>query len=186
MQRAWRLDDVAQHAVDAKAYDRTPLVGFEVDVGRLLAQRLQQERVDHPDHRRVGSRAEKILRLRDVLQEPREIGVARKILGELRDRRGLVVGIGELRRKTLGVDRRRLQRSLQHALQLRDAFERGVIAREHQNRVTVVAEREHAVRARKGVWDAPSRAAHRRCARLGIGNRNRHHRRCQGLVCAPP
>ena len=77
VQRARRLDDVAQHAVDAKAHDRARLVRLEVQVGRALAQRLQQQRVDHADHRRLRAAVEQILGRRQVLHQPREIGLVR-------------------------------------------------------------------------------------------------------------
>ena len=74
VQRARRLDDVAQHAVDAEAHDRARLVRLEVQVGRALAQRLQQQRVDHPDHRRLRAAVEQVLARRQVLHQAREIG----------------------------------------------------------------------------------------------------------------
>ena len=60
-------------------------VGLEVEVGRALAQRLQQQRVDHPDHRRLRAAVEQVLGGRQVLHQPREIGLAREILRHLRD-----------------------------------------------------------------------------------------------------
>ena len=162
VQRARRLDHVVQHAIDPEAHHRAPLVGLEMQVRRLLAQGLQQQRVDHPDHRRVGGRTEQILRLRNVLQQPGQIGVAGQILAELRDRRGLVVGVGKLRGEALGIHRHRLQRSLQHALQLGDAFDRGIAAGEDEHRIAVILQRQHAMRAGEGVGNAP------RGGRVGI------------------
>ena len=49
------------------------LVRLEVQIGRALAQRLQQQRVDHPDHRRLRPAVEQILGRRKVLHQPREI-----------------------------------------------------------------------------------------------------------------
>ena len=157
MQRARRLDDVAQHTVDTEAHDRAYFVGFEVDVGRALAQRLQQERVDHPDHRSIGRRSEQILCLGDVLQQSREVRVARQIFTELcftelgRGRRCLVVCGSQLGGKALGADPERFQRPLQHALELGDALDRCIVASDDQYRVAFVAQWENAVAARKRV-----------------------------------
>ena len=72
--------DVAQHAVDAKAHDRARLVGLDVDVGRALAQRLRQQRVDHADDRRVVAASSRSSTARQVLHQPREIDLAREIV----------------------------------------------------------------------------------------------------------
>ena len=80
MQRPRRLDDVVQHAVDAKAHHRASFIRLEMEVGRALAQRLQQQRVDHSNHRRLRTAVEQIFRWRQVLHQPREIGLAREIL----------------------------------------------------------------------------------------------------------
>ena len=97
VQRARRLDDVAQHAVDAEAHDRAVFVGLEVKVGRALAQRLQQQRVDHPDHGGLRAAVEQVLGRREVLHQPREVGfaveVARNAGGA---RRRTVIGPREL------------------------------------------------------------------------------------------
>ncbi len=152
VQRARRLDDVAQLAVDAKAHHRTRLVRLEMHVGGALAQRLQEQRVDHADDRRVGGRTEQILRLGNVLQQAREIAVARQVLADLRHRRRrLVVDPREFGGEALGVDGLRLQRSLQDASELGDPLDRSVGARQHQHCVAFVAKRKHAVRARKRV-----------------------------------
>ena len=80
MQRSGRLDDVAQDAIDAKADDRAPLVRLEVKIGRALPQRLQQQRVDHADDRRLRSRIEQIFRRRQILQQPREVALVRGVI----------------------------------------------------------------------------------------------------------
>ena len=136
VQRARRLEHVAQHAVDAEAHDRARFVGLEVQVGGALAQRLQQQRVDHPDHRRLRLAAvEQVLRARQLLHQPREVAVAREVLDHER-RAGAapgVVGARELEREALGVDGAREQRPLQHAAQLREALDGRVGPRQHDD-----------------------------------------------------
>ena len=175
VQRARRLDDVAQHAVDAEAHDRARFVRFEVQVRRALAQRLQQQGVDHPDHRRVGRGAEQILGLRNILQQPREIGVARQVARKLRDRRRLVVRRRELGGEALGVDGQCLQWPLQNPAELGDAFDRCVAARQHENRIAIVLQRQHAVHARERIRNALDVAARGACARRWAGDRVGRH-----------
>ncbi len=154
VQRPRRLQHVAQHTVDPEAHDRAPLVGLEVDVGRALAQRLQQQRVDHPDHRRLGAAVQQIVGRRQILQQAREVGIARQIVGHLGDaRRDRVVGTRELRREAIGVDGACGERPLQDALQLGDAFDRRVLARQHDDRAALLSLREHAVRPGERVRD---------------------------------
>ena len=180
VQRARRLDHVVQHAVDAEAHDRAPFVGLEVEIGRALAQRLQQQRVDHPDHRRLRAAVEQVLRRRQVLHQPREIGLAREVLRQLRDAADRhVVGARELGGEALGVDGARRERTLQHALQLREPFDRRVGPRQDDDGVAFVAQREHALRLRERVADP---------LRVGPGRRGGHaigHRRSGGEALPP-
>ena len=96
MQRTRRLDDVAQHAVDAKAHDRTRFVRLEMQVGRALLQRLQQQRVDHPDHRRLRIVGEQVGGDRHLLHQPREVAFARELLVHGGSTARRVVGTREL------------------------------------------------------------------------------------------
>jgi hypothetical protein len=155
VQRARRLDHVAQHAVDAEAHDGARFIRLEVQVGRTLAQRLQQERVDHTDHRRLRGAVEQVLGDRHVLHQAREIGLAGQVVGERGRcrRRRLVVGARKLERERIGADRARHQGSLQYALDFDDAVRRGIRTREDDDGVTFHSRSQHAVRFRERVRD---------------------------------
>jgi hypothetical protein len=53
---------------------------LDVDIGRVVPRRLGQQRVDHPDDRRVVLRFQQVLDLRDVLHQPRQIEVAAHLI----------------------------------------------------------------------------------------------------------
>ncbi len=170
--------DVAQHAVDAKAHDRARFVRLEVQVGRALAQRLQQQRVDHPDHRRLRAAVEQVLARRHVLHQPREIGLVREAFAHRERGARLVVGARELGGERLGVDGARDERAVQHAAQLGDAVDRRIGPQQHDDGVAFVAPREHAVRARERIGNARARAESSAVAGSGLANRCRL--RCPG------
>ena len=109
------------------------------------------EPVDQTDDRRIVGRVEQIGGGRHVLHQAREIGLAREVVADLRDAAagGDVVRAGELRREALGVYRARRQRALQHTLQLGQPLDRRVGPRQHDDRVPLLAEREHALRLRE-------------------------------------
>ena len=91
MQRARRLDDFAQHAVDPEADRRARFERLEVNVRRALAQCLEQDRVDRTDDRRRGCAArigcrQQVFRWRKLLQQRRQIGLAREIGRDARRR----------------------------------------------------------------------------------------------------
>ena len=141
-------------AVDAEAHDRARLVRLEVQVRRALAQRLQQQRVDHADHRRLRRAVEQVLARRHVLHQPREIGLAspgRRPTSPPRSARPGCRRARVRRRTPSALDRARDQRPLQHALDLDDAVGRGVRAGQHDDRVAFDAGGEHAVRLRERV-----------------------------------
>src|SRR5690606_6352309 len=82
VQLAPRPHHVAQGAVDPEADQRIPFERLDMDVGRAIATRLCEQRVDHPDDRGVVLRLEEILDLGDVLHQPREVQVARHFVGD--------------------------------------------------------------------------------------------------------
>ncbi len=98
MQRARRLDDVAQHAVQPEAHDRTRLVRLKVNVGNLFAQSLQKQRVDHPDHRRLRVVVEQIFAARHFLEQLRKVGVARQFVVQCQRRTFIAHVIGARQR----------------------------------------------------------------------------------------
>jgi len=146
VKRARRLDDVAQHAVDAKAHDRPLLVGLEVQIRCPLAQRLQEERVDHADDGRLRGAIEQVFGDRHVLHEPRKIVLAREVADDHRRARGLVVRASELEREGLRVHVASHERALQHAADLDDTVGRGIRSHEHDDGVAFSSGCEHAVR----------------------------------------
>ena len=97
---------------------------------------------------------------------------------------GLVVRLRELGGETLGVDGARLQRPLQHALEFGDALDRRVGARQHQHRVALVAQRQHAVRARECVGHAARRRGRRRSG-VGRGDRGAGSHGGHAISAAP-
>ena len=166
VQRARRLDHVAQHAVDAEAHDRARLVRLEVHVGGALAQRLQQQRVDHPDHRRLRAAVEQVLGRRQVLHQPREVGLAREILAHLRARRRRRCRRARARSRS-APRRPRASRSGRCSTRFSSAMPstRRVGARQHDDAPRSSRQREHAVRPRERVGDPRARAAARRRGR---------------------
>ena len=80
--------------------------------------------------------------------------VAREVLDHLRDAAPSTLyarasSVGE----ALGVDGARQERPLQHALQLRDAFDGRIGPRQHDDAALLLALRQHAVRARERIRD---------------------------------
>ena len=57
---------------------------LDVDVRRLFACRLREQRVDHPDDRRIVFRFEQILDFGDVLHQPRQVDFALDFADHLR------------------------------------------------------------------------------------------------------
>jgi hypothetical protein len=56
-----------QHAVDAVAHDQPVLEWLDVDVGGARLQRLREDEVHEPDHRRLGSEVLQVLDIAPVL-----------------------------------------------------------------------------------------------------------------------
>ena len=76
-------------------------------------QRLQQQRVDHADHRRLRLVVEQVGGDRQVLHQPREVAFARELLAASpRRRRPALYGARELGGEALGVDVARHERAL--------------------------------------------------------------------------
>ena len=107
---------------------------------RALAQRLQQQRVDHADDRRLVAGFEQVLDRRQVLHQAREVDVAREVVARSAPPPAPtpVVGARELGGEALGVDGRVRERPLQHAPQLGDAVGGRVGPRQHDDGVALV------------------------------------------------
>ena len=83
MQRARRLEHVAQRAVDAQAHERAAFEHLDVHVGRALAQRLREERVDEADDRRVVLGVEEVGHFRQPVGEALEVDVLADVVDQL-------------------------------------------------------------------------------------------------------
>ena len=132
MQRARRLDQVAQRAVDAQPHHRARLERLDVDVGGAVAQRLREQRIDQADERRVVLAFEQILDLGDFLQQPRQIEVLREVVGK-RGRAGVrgVVQRGDQLVELVGADAPRVQRHAERAAQFGERARVGAAAHRH-------------------------------------------------------
>ncbi len=147
MQRARRLDQVAQRAVDAQPHQRARLEGLDVDVGSAFAQRLREQRVDQADDRRAVLAFEQVLDLRDLLQEARQVDFLRQVAGQrgdpgrrrarLRRQPGAVVRRGNKLVELAGLDAPRAQRHPERAAQF------GERASAHRHLRALGAERSH-------------------------------------------
>ena len=113
-QRPARLEHLAQDAVDPKAHDQAALLGLDVDVGGVLLDRLQQQRVDQPHHGRVVALVEQVVDERGAVGQRREIAVGGGRLGRLGG--GVAVDLRER-----GVEGRVRQRLEEHAAVRRSA-----------------------------------------------------------------
>ena len=70
-----RLQHFAQHAVDAEAHDQAVLERLDVNVGRVVLDRLREDRVDQLDDRRLVVALQQVGGFRQILREVREVGV---------------------------------------------------------------------------------------------------------------
>ena len=170
MQRARRLDDVAQDAIDAKADDRARFIRLEVKIGRALAQRLQQQRVDHADDRRLRACVKQIFRRRQVLQQSREIALVRGVIAPCQ-RAALVVGARELGGKRFGGDGACQQRPVENTLDFGNAVDRRIGAQQNNDGLAVISIREHAMHLRECVRNASDE---RRIERSSYGGGDIH------------
>src|SRR5437667_229006 len=140
-------------------------------IGRALAQRLQQQRIDHADDRRLRSRVEQILRGREVLQQSREIALVRGVVAP-RQRAALVIGARELGGKRVGGDGARQQRSIENALHFGDAVDGRIGPQQNDDGFAFISIREHAVRLRERVGNT----RHERRIERSNGGRSVHRR----------
>ena len=163
VQGARRFDDVAQHAVDPKAHHGARFVRLEVQIGRALAQRLQQQRIDHPDDRRLRSAVEQVFCRRQVLQQACQIAFIRRVIAP-RQRGALVVRARKLRCERFRSDAARQQRPIEHALHFRNAVVRCIRSQQDDDRFTFARVSEHAVRFCERIRNArDERRVERRC-----------------------
>jgi hypothetical protein len=84
MQRARRLDQVEQSAVDAQPHHRARFERLDVDVRGAAAQRLGEQCIDQADDRRAILAVEQVLDLGNFLQQPRQVHVLREVAGQCR------------------------------------------------------------------------------------------------------
>ena len=68
------LQHFAQHAIDPKAHHQAVLERLDVDVGRVLLDRLREHRIDEANDRRVVFALEQVGLLGQVLREVRKVG----------------------------------------------------------------------------------------------------------------
>ena len=152
VQRALRLDHVAQRAVHAKAHHRARLERLDVDVGRILAQRLRQERIDQADDRRVVLAFQQVGHLGDVLRQLPQIHPLLHVVDQI-GRLVFAARIG-LRQSLLERFRRqhlRLQRALQDAPHLGQRRRLGPLAQPDLDFIADAPSRHHPARPGKPV-----------------------------------
>ena len=140
MQRARRLDQVAQRAVDAQPHHRARFEGLDVDVRGAVAQRLREQRIDQADDRRIVLAFEQILDPGDFLQQPREIQVLREIAGQ-RGRAGIgaVVRGGDQLVELVRADAPGAQRHAERAAQFGERARVRVAAHRHLRQAVIQA-----------------------------------------------
>ncbi len=155
VQRARRLDQVAQRAVDAQAHHRARLERLDVDVGGAVAQRLREQRIDQADDRRIVLAFEQILDLGNFLQQPRQIQVLRQIVGQ-RGRAGVgaVVQRGDQLVELLGADAARVQRHAERAAHFGERPRVRAVAHRHLGQLAVQRGDDDAVGLGEGVGTA--------------------------------
>ena len=73
-----------KRAIDTKAHHRRRLERLDMNIRRLFARRLREQRVDHADDRRVVFRFEQILDLGNVLHQARQVDFAFHFADDLR------------------------------------------------------------------------------------------------------
>ena len=119
--RALGLQHLAQHAVDAEADDEAVLERLDVDVGRVVLDRLRQDRVDQLDDRRLVVAFEQVGGFGQVLREVGEVGVVLEppticmaVLG------AAFVVLAQQLIERFGVDASQLQRHAEHAAHFGD------------------------------------------------------------------
>ncbi|MNH00994.1 hypothetical protein D3C79_602030 [compost metagenome] len=86
--------DFPQHPIDAEPDDQHPLEGLDVDVGRLLLDRLAQHGVDEADDGGIVIGVEQILALGQLLRQGEEVHLVAEILHQLACLGGVTLVVG--------------------------------------------------------------------------------------------
>ncbi len=100
---AFRLQHLAQHAVDAEPHRHAVLERLDVNVRGVVLDRLRQQRVDEPDDRRFVVAVDEVRRLGKLLRDGEEVRVVVEPLDH-RHRGAAFVGRLQRRVERLGVD----------------------------------------------------------------------------------
>ncbi len=198
VQRARRLDQVAQRAVDAQPHHRARLERLDVDVGGAVAQRLREQGVDQSDQRRVVLALEQILDPGDVLQQPGQIEVLREVIGK--GGRAGVGGVVEGRNQLvelIGADAPRVQGHAERAAHFGECARVRAAAHRHLRQAIAQSGDQNAFGLGKGVGDnrfdhfdaaglsAPAGGALWRGGRLGDPKSGRTLGMGLALSCSP-
>ena len=132
VQLAPRPHHVAQRAVHAEAHHRVGLEGLDVDVGGVVARGLGEQRVDHPDDRRIVLGFEQVFHLGQVLHQAREVDVAAHLVHHGGGRTFLLrIGTRNGARQLVGRLDHRHQPVFQRTRQFGERRGRGVLAHPH-------------------------------------------------------
>ncbi|MQM39515.1 hypothetical protein KBTX_03543 [wastewater metagenome] len=157
---AWRLQDLAEHAVDAKAHRQPRLEGFDVHVRGALADGLGEQRVDQPDDGRVILALEEVFRLGHGLGEAGEVHGLADVLHRLHGLAGTrLVGLLEQPLEVIGVQALDAQGHAEAAAEVRDHGQRGVGAADDVGAGGVHRAHQHAVAAGEAEGRPPCVAA---------------------------
>ena len=103
---AFRLQHLAQHAVDAEPHRHAVLVRLDVDVRGVVLDRLRQQRVDEPDDRRFVVAVDQVRRLGKLLRDGEQVRVVVEPLDHRHRGAAFVGRLQRARRTSRGRPRR--------------------------------------------------------------------------------
>jgi hypothetical protein len=145
------LQHFTQHAVDAEAHDQAILERFDVNVGRVVLDRLREDGIDQLDDRRLVIALQQVGRFGQILREMREVGVVFHAADHLHGRVGaaFVLQTQQLIER-VGIDTPQLQRHAQHTADFRNRGRLRAGAVNHFGDIVLHSLHEHAVTFAEG------------------------------------
>ena len=181
VQRARRLEHVAQRPVDAQAHERAAFERLDVHIRRALAQRLSEQRVDEADDRRVVLGVEEVGHFRQPFGQALEVDVVGEIVDQpLGAARVARVELREAPLEELRGEHQRAHRRAEDASRFADRAGGDAGAYPELDRVGKPPRRDHPLRAGEVIRQRADEAAVELGGEDAVGSLSAH---CDGEDC---